>query len=126
MTWKRVATAVVLIPFVVGLVVAASTSWLTFQVPPVVQLDRSAYLAVLAGDHVGRRHDGVFCWAGHRSSSVRAVREPEEDLGRRAGEFCWIDSGGGCIGALGKYRNGASDRHGGRRECGRADGGSAG
>jgi phosphatidate cytidylyltransferase len=53
MTWKRVATAVVLIPFVVGLVVAAPTSWVTIAVTLVVLLALFEFFAL--GDAIGHR-----------------------------------------------------------------------
>jgi phosphatidate cytidylyltransferase len=53
MTWKRVATAVVLIPFVVGLVVAAPTSWVTIAVTLVVLLAMFEFFAL--GDAIGHR-----------------------------------------------------------------------
>ena len=53
MTWKRVATAVVLIPFVVGLVVAAPTSWLAVAVTLVVLLSMFEFFAL--GDAIGHR-----------------------------------------------------------------------
>jgi len=53
MTWKRVATAVVLIPFVVGLVVAAPTSWVTIAVALVVLLALFEFFAL--GDAIGHR-----------------------------------------------------------------------
>ena len=53
MTWKRVATAVVLIPFVVGLVVATPTSWVTIAVTLVVLLAMFEFFAL--GDAIGHR-----------------------------------------------------------------------
>ena len=53
MTWKRLATAVVLIPFVVGLVVAAPTSWVTITVALVVLLALFEFFAL--GDAIGHR-----------------------------------------------------------------------
>jgi phosphatidate cytidylyltransferase len=53
MTWKRVATAVVLIPFVVGLVVAAPTSWVTIAVTLVVLLALFEFFAL--GNAIGHR-----------------------------------------------------------------------
>jgi phosphatidate cytidylyltransferase len=53
MTWKRVATAVVLIPLVVGLVVAAPTSWVTIAVTLVVLLAMFEFFAL--GDAIGHR-----------------------------------------------------------------------
>ncbi len=53
MTWKRVATAVVLIPIVVGLVVAAPTSWVTIAVTLVVLLAMFEFFAL--GDAIGHR-----------------------------------------------------------------------
>ena len=53
MTWKRVATAVILIPFVVGLVVAAPTSWVTVAVTLVVLLALFEFFAL--GDAIGHR-----------------------------------------------------------------------
>jgi phosphatidate cytidylyltransferase len=53
MTWKRVATAVVLIPFVVGLVVAAPTSWVTIAVTLVDLLALFEFFAL--GDAIGHR-----------------------------------------------------------------------
>jgi phosphatidate cytidylyltransferase len=53
MTWKRVATAVVLIPFVVGLVVAAPTSWVTIATTLVVLLAMFEFFAL--GDAIGHR-----------------------------------------------------------------------
>jgi phosphatidate cytidylyltransferase len=53
MTWKRVATAVVLIPLVVGLVVYAPTSWVTIAVTLVVLLALFEFFAL--GDAIGHR-----------------------------------------------------------------------
>jgi len=53
MTWKRVATAVVLIPFVVGLVVYAPTSWLSVALAVVILLAMVEFFAL--GDAIGHR-----------------------------------------------------------------------
>ncbi len=53
MTWKRVATAMVLIPLVVGLVVAAPTSWVTIAVTLVVLLALFEFFVL--GDAIGHR-----------------------------------------------------------------------
>ena len=53
MTWKRVATAVVLIPAVLALVFAAATSWLAIAVAAVMWLALFEYFAL--GDAIGHR-----------------------------------------------------------------------
>jgi phosphatidate cytidylyltransferase len=53
MTWKRVATAVVLIPFVVGLVLYASTAWVAVALAAVIVLAMIEYFAL--GDAIGHR-----------------------------------------------------------------------
>jgi phosphatidate cytidylyltransferase len=53
MTWKRVATAVVLIPFVVGLVLWGSTAWLALALALVIVLALFEYFAL--GDAIGHR-----------------------------------------------------------------------
>jgi phosphatidate cytidylyltransferase len=53
MTWKRVATAVVLIPFVVGLVVWGSTAWVALALALIVVLALLEYFAL--GDAIGQR-----------------------------------------------------------------------
>src|ERR1700675_2295084 len=53
MTWKRVATAVVLIPFVVGLVVWGSTALLALAVALVTLLALFEYFAL--GEAIGHR-----------------------------------------------------------------------
>jgi phosphatidate cytidylyltransferase len=58
MTWKRVATAAVLIPLVVALVVAAPTSWVTLAVTLVVLLAIFEFFAL--GDAIG--HRGYRFW----------------------------------------------------------------
>jgi phosphatidate cytidylyltransferase len=53
MTWKRVATAVVLIPFVVGLVLFASTAVVAVTLTAVIVLAMIEYFAL--GDAIGHR-----------------------------------------------------------------------
>src|ERR1043166_8758980 len=53
MTWKRVATAVVLIPIVVALVLWASTAWVAIGVAVIVALALLEYFAM--GDAIGHR-----------------------------------------------------------------------
>ena len=53
MTWKRVATAVVLIPFVVGLVLWGSTAWVALALALVIVLALFEYFAL--GDAMGHR-----------------------------------------------------------------------
>jgi phosphatidate cytidylyltransferase len=53
MTWKRVATAVVLIPVVVGLVLKASTAWMSIALALVILLALFEYFRL--GDAIGHR-----------------------------------------------------------------------
>jgi phosphatidate cytidylyltransferase len=53
MTWKRVATAAVLIPFVVGLVLFGSTTWIAAALALVTILALREYFAL--GDAIGHR-----------------------------------------------------------------------
>jgi CDP-diglyceride synthetase len=53
MTWKRVATAVVLIPIVVGLVLWASTAWVALVMALIIALALLEYFAL--GDAIGQR-----------------------------------------------------------------------
>ena len=53
MTWKRVATAVVLIPLVVGLVVFASTAWVALALALVTMLALFEYFSL--GAEIGHR-----------------------------------------------------------------------
>lgn len=53
MTWKRVATAAVLIPVVVGIVLFASTSWVSLALAPIVLLALFEYFAL--GAAIGHR-----------------------------------------------------------------------
>src|SRR5260221_8173881 len=53
MTWKRVATAVVLIPFVVGLVLWGSTAWVALVLALIIVLALFEYFAL--GDAIGHR-----------------------------------------------------------------------
>jgi phosphatidate cytidylyltransferase len=53
MTWKRVATAVVLIPFVVGLVLFAATAWVAAALGVVTILAMVEYFSL--GDAIGHR-----------------------------------------------------------------------
>jgi len=53
MTWKRIATAVVLIPAVVGLVLAARTAWVAVALSGVMLLALFEYFAL--GDAIGHR-----------------------------------------------------------------------
>ncbi len=53
MTWKRVATAAVLIPFVVALVLFASTAWVTVVLAGVMTLALWEYFAL--GEAIGHR-----------------------------------------------------------------------
>jgi phosphatidate cytidylyltransferase len=53
MTWKRVATAAVLIPVVVGIVLFASTAWVSLALAPIVLLALFEYFAL--GDAIGHR-----------------------------------------------------------------------
>src|ERR1700757_3342768 len=53
MTWTRVATAVVLIPFVVGLVLWGSTAWVALALALIIVLALFEYFAL--GDAIGHR-----------------------------------------------------------------------
>jgi phosphatidate cytidylyltransferase len=53
MTWKRVATAAVLIPFVVGLVLFGSTAWVAVGLAVIIVLAMMEYFAL--GDAIGHR-----------------------------------------------------------------------
>ena len=53
MTWKRVVTAAVLIPFVVGLVLYASTAWVAMALAAIIVLAMIEYFAL--GDAIGHR-----------------------------------------------------------------------
>lgn len=53
MTWKRVATAAVLIPIVVGLVLWASTAWVALAMALIIALALFEYFAL--GDAIGQR-----------------------------------------------------------------------
>src|SRR5258708_5968342 len=53
MTWKRVATAVVLIPFVVGLVLWGSTAWVALVLALIIVLALFEYFSL--GDAIGHR-----------------------------------------------------------------------
>jgi phosphatidate cytidylyltransferase len=53
MTWKRVVTAAVLIPFVVGLVLYASTAWVAAALAAIIVLAMMEYFAL--GDAIGHR-----------------------------------------------------------------------
>ncbi|HEY2461078.1 MAG TPA: phosphatidate cytidylyltransferase [Candidatus Acidoferrum sp.] len=53
MTWKRVATAVVLIPFVVGLTLWGSTAWISAALAVVIVIALFEYFAL--GDAIGHR-----------------------------------------------------------------------
>ena len=53
MTWKRVATAAVLIPFVVGLVLLGSTAWVALALAFVTMLALFEYFSL--GDAIGHR-----------------------------------------------------------------------
>jgi phosphatidate cytidylyltransferase len=53
MTWKRVATAIALIPVVVGLVLAAPTSWLAMVLALLILLALFEYFAL--GEAIGHR-----------------------------------------------------------------------
>jgi phosphatidate cytidylyltransferase len=53
MTWKRVATAAVLIPFVVGLVLFATTNWVAGALAVVIVLALHEFFAL--GDAIGHR-----------------------------------------------------------------------
>ena len=53
MTWKRVATAAVLIPFVVGLVLLGSTAWVAVGTALIVVLALREYFGL--GDAIGHR-----------------------------------------------------------------------
>ena len=53
MTWKRVATAAVLIPFVVGLVLLGSTAWVAVGPALVIVLALREYFGL--GDAIGHR-----------------------------------------------------------------------
>jgi phosphatidate cytidylyltransferase len=53
MTWKRVATAAVLIPFVVGIVLWASTAWVALVLALIIVLALFEYFAL--GDAIGHR-----------------------------------------------------------------------
>jgi phosphatidate cytidylyltransferase len=53
MTWKRVATAVVLIPLVVGVVLFASTAWVSVALAVIILLALFEYFSL--GDAIGHR-----------------------------------------------------------------------
>jgi phosphatidate cytidylyltransferase len=53
MTWKRVATAAVLIPLVVGLVLSGSTAWVAVGLAVIIVLAMVEYFAL--GDAIGHR-----------------------------------------------------------------------
>jgi phosphatidate cytidylyltransferase len=53
MTWTRVATAAVLIPFVVGLVVFGSTAWVALATALVIEIALFEYFSL--GDAIGHR-----------------------------------------------------------------------
>ena len=53
MTWKRVATAIVLIPFVVGVVLFGSTAWIAVALALITVLALREYFAL--GDAIGHR-----------------------------------------------------------------------
>src|SRR5262245_12927910 len=53
MTWKRIATAVVLIPAVVGLVLGARTAWIALALSGVTLLALFEFFAL--GDAIGHR-----------------------------------------------------------------------
>src|ERR1700740_3707268 len=53
MTWKRVAAAVVLIPFGGGVVLWGSTAWVALLLAVFIDLALSEYVAL--GDAIGRR-----------------------------------------------------------------------
>src|SRR5256885_16771718 len=53
MTWKRVATAVVWIPVVVGLVLWASTAWVAVALALIILLALFEYFSL--GDAIGHR-----------------------------------------------------------------------
>lgn len=53
MTWKRVATAIVLIPLVVGLVLWGSTAWVALVMALIIALALFEYFAL--GDAIGHR-----------------------------------------------------------------------
>jgi phosphatidate cytidylyltransferase len=53
MTWKRVATAAVLIPFVVGLVMFGSTAWVALATALVIEIALFEYFSL--GDAIGHR-----------------------------------------------------------------------
>lgn len=61
MTWKRVATAVVLIPIVVALVLWAPTSWVALAVALIIALALLEYFAL--GDAIGHRAYKVWTLA---------------------------------------------------------------
>ena len=60
MTWKRVATAVVLIPIMVGLVLLASTAWVSVALALIILLALFEYFAL--GDAIGQR--AYRLWTG--------------------------------------------------------------
>ena len=61
MTWKRVATAAVLIPFVVGLVLLGSTAWVAAGTALIVVLALREYFGL--GDAIGHRAYRVWTTA---------------------------------------------------------------
>jgi phosphatidate cytidylyltransferase len=82
MTWKRVATAAVLIPFVVGLVLYGSTGWVAVGLAVIIVLAMWEYFAL--GDAIGHRAYRVWTlicaillvyvrWAAVSASSLRIV-----------------------------------------------------
>ena len=60
MTWKRVATAVVLIPVVVGLVLWGSTAWVALALALIILLALFEYFSL--GDAIG--HRAYRFWTG--------------------------------------------------------------
>src|SRR5437879_5221439 len=130
MTWTRVATAAVLIPFVVGLVVWGSTAWVALALALVVVLAlfeyfslgdaigraRSAAAAFRVGDYLGGRHGGLFCGPCGGQASICATSEPEENVGRCRSKFCRIAAGGFGVHSMAEPAASSFAGHGCRRK----------
>ena len=94
MTWKRVATAIVLIPFVVGVVLFGSTAWIAVALALITVLALREYFAL--GDAIGHRAYRVWTvicalliiyaqWVETLEASYRSTWGPS--LFRQIGRF---------------------------------------
>jgi phosphatidate cytidylyltransferase len=86
MTWKRVATAVVLIPFVVGLVLYASTAVVAVALAAIIALAMIEYFAL--GDAIGHRAYRV--WTLICAILLVYVRWAEVSVGSIRGVSLWV------------------------------------